>query len=129
MPDFPLTKSSIIRKAGETDLLFRKGRKILHGSIELKYVSLKPRKDFDVKVIFSVQKNKIRKANKRNTIKRQFRETFRHALPIITNIVSKQGMSLLISIGYKNKTSILSECIRNEVKKTIELLLKKLDAK
>jgi ribonuclease P protein component len=106
----------------EIDTLFREGKRIHAQSIVLVYKFHIATEDTLFKVLTVVPKRQVRKATKRNRLKRRMREMYRLNKHILYKHPNLQGKELHIALLY-NTNALLSY---NEIEKILLQLFEKL---
>ncbi len=85
------------------DLLFEKGKSFVAFPLRVVYLSVDDEMPAPVSIMISVPKKKIKRAVKRNLIKRQIRETYRLTKHELLEPVQENGKSLLVAFLYLDK--------------------------
>ncbi len=116
-----LTKEERICKRKEQEHLFSaEGRSVMVFPIRAVYLLKECEEGApSVRMMVSVPKKCFKRAVKRNRVKRQLREAYRHLKHDILNLVAQQGKTLLVAFVWTDKKLYPS----TEVNKRLEKLL------
>lgn len=95
-----LHRGERLRKETDIRLLFTKGHSFLVHPILVHYMVVEPSDRIWVKALFAVPKKKLRKAVRRNYVKRVFRENFRTGKHALAAMMETHNHTLHISFSY-----------------------------
>jgi len=121
-PKNSLNRSSILRLKSEIQSLFSDGRREYMGILKVIWTIDKVENDQGVKIFVAVPKKNIRKAVKRNLLKRRIKEALRLNLNDLKEL-SKEN-NLYIKIGVVYSKNYIEEY--NKIEQKIVLSLQKI---
>lgn len=125
---FTFKKEERLCSKKQIDELFDKGNSFSHYPFVVYYLEYsKLTSDFPVQVLITVSKKKIRKAVKRNLIKRRIKESYRHLKPILYQKLSEYSLNYLLAIVYIAPKPVSYHEIHTALENTINKLLLKIE--
>lgn len=119
MSDFTLSKSEKLHSFGAIRRLFADGR---GGFVyPLRYVVYADAaEEMSAEILFSTPKKFLKRANKRNKVRRRMREAYRLNKSILLN--SQDPRLLQVALIYSSKEVLNYNIIENATKKILEIL-------
>ncbi|MCD7931374.1 MAG: ribonuclease P protein component [Tannerellaceae bacterium] len=100
---FTLSKEERLSWKRYIDLLFEKGKSFVAFPLRVIYLTMEEEMPARVSIMISVPKKKMKRAVKRNLIKRQIRETYRLSKHELVQPLEEKGKSLLVAFLYLDK--------------------------
>lgn len=121
MSDFGLSKSERLRSFGAIRRLFTEGR---GGFVyPLRYmVYAESADEMEAEILFSTPKKFLKRANKRNKVRRRMREAYRINKSIL--LTSGEPRQLHVALIYSSKEVLDYKIIENATKRILENLCK-----
>jgi ribonuclease P protein component len=130
---FPKSQRLCGRNA--TSLLFKKGRRIFAGELQLVYLAIEIEKaeDAQLSIMVSVSKRHFRRAHDRNRIKRLLREAWRISRQGFSEKISqfsnqRQTKALHIAFVYQSDQMQPWLCVKAAMERALDLLAGKLQS-
>ncbi len=115
---FPKKEKLTSRKVIEK--LFSSGRSFVKYPFRVVFLSLEERSDAPVKILISVSKKRVKRANKRNLLKRRIREAYRLNKHIIS--ADERNNPIAIAFVYLPQEVMAFTSIEKGMKKSLENL-------
>ena len=106
--------------------MFSDGKSLTTTIFRLVWIDDKSEDEILVKSIIVVPKKKIRLAVKRNVIRRRTKEAYRLSKIKFENMLKSKNLKLNIAIIYQHKKVLPYKTVEEEVKLTLERLIKEL---
>ncbi|MFW5658195.1 MAG: ribonuclease P protein component [Bacteroidota bacterium] len=97
---FTFHKDERLTSEKEIDELFTRGNNLLFYPLRFSYILKENTREIPVKVLTGVAKKKIRRAVKRNLIKRRIREAFRHNKHNLYQTCQKNNKPINLAVIY-----------------------------
>lgn len=120
-------KSDILRSRKTIEKLFAEGQTLKAYPLRLVYIAT-DEEGVPCQVLFAISKRNIRRAVKRNLVRRRLREIWRKQLPELTTWLAERGGSLAIALTYSDKEPATYAELEAKVKVLITKLRTTLDA-
>ena len=109
----------------QIDQLFEKGEKFKEVSFAVIWQETKAKSEFPAKILISIPKRNIPKANQRNMLKRLLKECYRKQKQSLYQVLFQKEKQIIFAIIYQ-KTETLKY---NELESEINLILNRLKNK
>ena len=113
------TKAERISLQREIDLLFQEGASFTAYPLRVIYVEKKPFSGVPVAILISVPKKRLKRAVKRNRVKRLIRETYRLNKNALWESLHLSGKGLLIAFVYVGNEVCSFSTLNTSMKKII----------
>ncbi|MCC8152993.1 MAG: ribonuclease P protein component [Tannerellaceae bacterium] len=107
------------------DLLFQKGKSFVAFPLRVIYLSVEEEMPAPVSIMISVPKKKMKRAVKRNLIKRQIRETYRLSKYDLIQPLGEKGKSMLVAFLYLDKEIHGYADMKKAMNKALRILAEK----
>ena len=99
---YELKRSEMLKLKNDIELLFNNGIKDYHNILKIIWLSEKINSEGNVKIFVSVPKKYIRKATKRNLLKRRIKEALRLNLTELKKLCKENNIKLMLGVVYSN---------------------------
>jgi ribonuclease P protein component len=123
--DQSLRKEERLSSKKKIDLLYEQGQSFVSFPLRIIYLTEKNTDKPGVCTLMCIPKKKIKKAVKRNYIKRQIREAYRVRKHVLTNLMVEKEHTLLLSFLYLDKITNSFHDIETAMDKALTILLNK----
>ncbi len=123
-----LSKNESLKSRKLIRLLFSSKSSVFVYPFKVVYTVLEEEETIPVQMLISVGKRKIRTAVARNRIKRLFREAYRLNRHALLEIIHKKQMHIALAFVYVGDTDPDYQFIEERVKKSIDILIQKIEA-
>lgn len=118
---YPLKRSSMLKKKQEINELFKNGTYFYCNSLKIVWKALETENDnAQVKIFVSVAKKNIKRANKRNLIKRRIKEAIRLNILFIKKFSKQNHININFAVIYTIKTIENYSEIENNIIKSLK---------
>jgi ribonuclease P protein component len=122
---YTFNKAERISIQREIDRLFSHGNAFTSYPLRIVYLQQKPFSGATVSVLFSAPKKKIKRAVKRNRVKRLIREAYRLNKSSLIRHCREKESGLLIAFLYIGNESCRWNEVEAAVRKSLEILIEK----
>ncbi len=122
---YTLSKEERLSWKRHIDLLFEKGKSFVAFPLRVIYLPVGEESPATASILISVPKKKIKRAVKRNRIKRQIRETYRMRKYDLTDPLKEKKESMFIAFLYLDKELHTYREMEKAMTKAIKLLREK----
>lgn len=122
---YTLSKEERLSWKRYIDLLFEKGKSFVAFPLRIVYLPIEEEMPARVSIMISVPKKKMKRAVKRNLIKRQVRETYRLGKHELIESMEEKNKSLLVAFLYLDKEIHGYADMKKAMNKAIRVLREK----
>jgi ribonuclease P protein component len=122
---YTFTKEERLSWKRYIDELFLKGQSFVAFPLRVIFLPLEEAKTVPVSVMLSIPKKKIKKANRRNLIKRQLRETYRLRKHELSATLAEKNKSMHLAFLYIDKQIHPFAQIEKAMAKALQILREK----
>lgn len=123
---YTLSKDERLSWKRHIDLLFQEGKSFVSFPLRIIYYVVEKEMPSQTAILISVPKKKIKRAVKRNHIKRQIRETFRVRKLELNHSLEEKNKFIQIAFLYMDKEEHSFQTIEKAMDKTVRLLQEKI---
>ena len=124
--DYSFPKEEKLCSQKVIDNLFSAGRYFLNYPFRVVHLTVEEQ-DVPVKVLISVSKRRIKRANKRNLIKRRIREAYRLNKHTLVPLLEKNTVNIVLAFVYLPVEIMDYKTIEKAIQKTLTSLIKQLN--
>ena len=119
---YSLSKAERLSWKRHTDLLFEKGKSFISFPLRVIYLQMEEPMPAPVSMMVCVPKKKIKRAVRRNYIKRQMRETYRMRKYELIDALAETNRAMLIAFLYIDKGIHPASDMEKAMTKAIKIL-------
>ena len=110
----------------EIDQLFEKGEKFKEGSFRVIWQETKEKSEFPAKILISIPKRNIPKANQRNMLKRLLKECYRKQKKSLYQLLLQKEKHIIFAIIYQKTDALKYKELESEINLILNRLKNKL---
>ena len=110
----------------EIDQLFEKGEKFKEGSFGVIWQETKEKSEFPAKILISIPKRNIPKANQRNMLKRLLKECYRKQKKSLYQLLLQKEKHIIFAIIYQKTDALKYKELESEINLILNRLKNKL---
>ena len=110
----------------EIDQLFEKGEKFKEGSFGVIWQETKEKSEFPAKILISIPKRNIPKANQRNRLKRLLKECYRKQKKSLYQLLLQKEKHIIFAIIYQKTDALKYKELESEINLILNRLKNKL---
>ena len=110
----------------EIDQLFEKGEKFKEGSFGVIWQETKEKSEFPAKILISIPKRNIPKANQRNMLKRLIKECYRKQKKSLYQLLLQKEKHIIFAIIYQKTDALKYKELESEINLILNRLKNKL---
>ena len=110
----------------QIDQLFEKGEKFKEVSFAIIWQEIKAKSEFPAKILISIPKRNIPKANQRNMLKRLLKECYRRQKQSLYQVLSQKEKQIIFAIIYQKTDSLKYKELESEINLILNRLKNKL---
>ena len=108
------------------DQLFEKGEKFKEGSFGVIWQETKEKSEFPAKILISIPKRNIPKANQRNMLKRLLKECYRKQKKSLYQLLLQKEKHIIFAIIYQKTDALKYKELESEINLILNRLKNKL---
>ena len=110
----------------QIDQLFEKGEKFKEGSFGVIWQETKEKSEFPAKILISIPKRNIPKANQRNMLKRLLKECYRKQKKSLYQLLLQKEKHIIFAIIYQKTDALKYKELESEINLILNRLKNKL---
>jgi len=110
----------------QIDQLFEKGEKFKEGSFGVIWKETKVKSEFPAKILISIPKRNIPKANQRNMLKRLLKECYRKQKKSLYQLLLQKEKHIIFAIIYQKTDALKYKELESEINLILNRLKNKL---
>ena len=110
----------------QIDQLFEKGEKFKEGSFGVIWQETKEKSEFPAKILISIPKRNIPKANQRNMLKRLIKECYRKQKKSLYQLLLQKEKHIIFAIIYQKTDALKYKELESEINLILNRLKNKL---
>lgn len=125
---FSLSKNERLKSKKDIDTLFLTGKAFFFFFFSVKYILFEEliNPNEALKLVASVPKRKFKRANKRNTIRRRLKESYRINKVVLKELLIDKNKSLHLLITYNANEEMPYQEMNEKMKKVLQILIEKI---